>query len=197
MTVPEPKKSTRWSFTAYEGQYPCLDSIAKDGHELIAEIGWQDEVCPDTQRKHRQGYVRTVRQVMRKQLSGVLRDTHLEIAKNWQALINYCRKAESRDLSGSQVHTQFERPMRLHEMLIAVASSYLRTDQPSEEILSKADIQIDRCARLALLRRHSYQLVWQHPEYAIVLSRQDARDAWCTFFELWIEKAQHEAGMDQ
>lgn len=190
-------KSTRWSFTAYEGQYAILDAIRECGNELIAEIGWQDEICPDTKRHHRQGYVRTVRQVRFSQISAVLKGVHLEKAKNWEALVNYCRKVETRDPSGNQIQLQFERPMRLHEMLIRVAKDYLKTESPSEETLTCLDRQIDRQPLLKLLRTHSYRLVWSHPEYAIVLSRQDARDAWCMYFSLWIEKAQHELGEGQ
>lgn len=190
-------KTSRWSFTAYEGQYAILEAIRECGNELIAEIGWQDEICPDTQRHHRQGYVRTVRQVRFSQISAILKGIHLEKAKNWDALVNYCRKVETRDLSGSQVQLRFERPLRLHEMLIEVAKTYLRMDRPSEETLSRLDRQTDRQTLLQLLRTHAYQLVWKHPEYAIVLSRQDARDAWCNFITLWIEKAQNETGEGQ
>lgn len=191
------EKSSRWAFTAYEGQYPTLDAIKENKHELIAEIGWQDEICPETQKHHRQGYVRTVRQVRFAQIRGVLTGIHLEVAKNWEALQKYCKKTESRDPSGNQVAIKYERPLRLHEMLIEVAKNYLRMDRPSEETLSRLDRQTDRQILLQLLRQHAYQLVWKHPEYAIVLSRQDARDAWCNFISLWIEKAQCEVSEGQ
>lgn len=190
-------KSTRWAFTAYEGQYPILDAMNESKPDLIAEIGWQDEICPETERHHRQGYVRTVRQVRHSQLSTILKGIHLEKAKNWEALVNYCRKAESRDPSGNQVQLKWERPLRLHEMLIRVAKDYLRTEAPSEETLSSLDRQTDRQPLLKILRTHSYRLCWSHPEYAIVLSRQDARDAWCAYFLMWVEKAQHETGEGQ
>lgn len=190
-------KSTRWAFTAYEGQYPILDAMNESKPELIAEIGWQDEICPETQKPHRQGYVRTIRQVRFSQLSTILKGIHLEKAKNWEALVNYCRKSESRDPSGNQVQLKWERPLRLHEMLIRVAKDYLRSERPSEETLISLDRQTDRHPLLKILRTHSYQLIWSHPEYAIVLSRQDARDAWCAYFLIWIEKAQHETGEGQ
>lgn len=191
------EKSTRWSFTAYEGQYPILDSIREGCNELIAEIGWQDEICPDTQRRHRQGYVRTVRQVRFSQLSAVLKGVHLEVAKNWQALVNYCRKQETRDASGSQVAKTFERPMRLHEMLIEVASYYLIEHPPSTKHASSLDRQTDRQILLRYLRDYSQPLVHVHPEYGVVLSRQDARDAWCNYIEVWLAKAAQAAGEGQ
>lgn len=192
-------KSTRWSVTAFAAHtYAALDEIRQNGHPLIAEIGWQDEICPKTQKPHRQGYCRTVRQVRLEQLKGVIPGAHLEVAINWIALKDkYCTKEETRDPSGEQVRVQFERPMRLHEMLIRVAKDYLRTDAPSEETLIALDRQTDRQPLLKLLRKHSYILCWSHPEYAIVLSRQDARDAWCAYFLMWVEKAQHEIGEGQ
>lgn len=190
-------KSTRWAFTAYEGQYPILDAMNESKPELIAEIGWQDEICETTGKKHRQGYCRTVRQVRFSQLSTILKGIHLEKAKNWEATVTYCRKKETRDPSGNQVQLKWERPLRLHEMLIRVAKDYLRSERPSEETLISLDRQTDRHPLLKILRTHSYSLCWSHPEYAIVLSRQDARDAWCAYFLMWIEKAQHETGEGQ
>lgn len=181
-------KSTRWSFTAYEGQYSIIDAHAAQPHELIAEIGWQDEICPKTQKKHRQGYVRTVRQVRFSQLSAIMPGIHLEVAKNWQALINYCQKVESRDPSGNQVQVKFQRPMRLHEMLIEVARNMNNDCKRLGESLSSLDRQTDRRILLRYLRDYSHDLVRAHPEYAVVLTRQDARDSWCEFIEVWLEK---------
>lgn len=79
--VPSPK-STRWSMTVYESQYDLLDNMPSE----VAEWGWQDEICPDTGRKHRQGYVRTQFQMTRVKLSKILPGIHLEVAKDWEAL---------------------------------------------------------------------------------------------------------------
>lgn len=183
------EKSTRWSFTAYEGEYSILDAIKECGNALIAEIGWQDEICPKTQKHHRQGYVRTVRQVRFAQLREVLPGIHLEIAKNWEALIKYCHKTESRDPSGNQVAIKYERPMRLHEMLIEVAAMILVTHPPETKHSVVLDRQTDRQILLRYLRDYSFNIVMCHPEYGVVLSRQDARDAWCNYIEVWIAKA--------
>lgn len=194
------EKSTRWSFTAYEGQYSVIDALAQQRHELIAEIGWQDEVCPKTQKKHRQGYVRTVRQCRFKQLSTVMPGIHLEVAKNWNALVAYCRKTETRDPSGSQVAVQYERPMRLHEMLMEVAHNIYLIHPvygKSAKNPSRLDSQTDRRLLNRLLVEYSESVVRNHPEYAIVLSRQDAKAAWCDFIELWMAKAAEREGEGQ
>nr|WPR18768.1 MAG: replication polyprotein [Chemarfal virus 119] len=182
-------RTSRWQFTAYEDQYPLIESR----HDLIAEIGWQDEICPDTGRKHRQGYLRTHRQCRLAQLVSIIPGVHLEKARDWEALKNYCSKLETRDPSGCQVQRSYERPLRLHEMLIEVARQYLfekQTSMWSEEWLSRLDRQTDRRLLIKALYIYAKQLCTNHPEYAIVISRQDAKDAWCNFFDLWIEKAE-------
>lgn len=70
----------------------------------IAEWGWQDEICPSTGTPHKQGYCRTMTQMRRKQLSELLPGVHLEVARDWNKLKNYCKKEETRDPNGEQVH---------------------------------------------------------------------------------------------
>lgn len=192
-------KSTRWSVTAFAAHtYAALDEIRQNGHPLIAEIGWQDEICPETKKPHRQGYCRTVRQVRLEQLKGVIPGAHLEVAINWIALKDkYCTKEETRDPSGEQVRVQFARPMRLHEMLIEVAREINNDCKRLGETLSSLDRQTDRRILLRFLRDYSHNLVRSHPEYATVLCRQDARDAWCEFIEVWLEKGWEPAGEGQ
>ncbi|ALE29659.1 replication associated protein, partial [Lake Sarah-associated circular virus-20] len=190
-------KSTRWAFTAYETQYPILDALHKQSSELIAEIGWQDEICPKTGKHHRQGYVRTVRQVRFSQLREIMPDIHLEKAKNWEALINYCQKSATRDLSGAMVSAKFERPLRLHEMLIDVAHHIYLSHRPGTKHAVCLDRQTDRQILLSYLREYSAALVSAHPEYAVVLVRQDARDAWCNYIEVWMHKAEQREEGDE
>lgn len=173
-------KSTRWSFTAYEPQYPLIEAR----HDLIAEIGWQDEICPTTGKKHRQGFLRTVRQVRFSQLRSLLPGLHIEQAKNWTALQKYCKKEATRDASGSQVVKKYEAPWSLHELLTDVASQLIQ-----EEPLVGLDSQTDRQILLSYLRKYSKHIVLRRPQYAAVLVRQDARDAWCAYIEEWLEIA--------
>lgn len=120
-------KSTRWAMTVYEAQWPLLEKMP----EIIAEWGWQDEKCPDTDRVHRQGYFRTHRQVRFSQVRAILPGVHIEVAKNWNALLQYCKKVDSS--LGNQVHQVSNNvPMTMAESLIALAK-YHWTD----EIISK------------------------------------------------------------
>lgn len=186
-------KTTRWAFTAYEADYDVINALANKSCDIIAEIGWQDEVCPTTGRKHRQGYVRTVRQVRFAQLKAVMGGSHIEAARDWAALLEYCRKKETRDASGSQVSIKFEPPMRLHEMLIEVASMYLLEHRNNSMGL---DRQTDRHLLLTVLRDYSQSLVSYKPEYALVLCRADAKDAWTNYIEVWLAKAAATSGGD-
>jgi len=88
-------KSSRWAFTAYEDQYGLVDDMSKSA--TIAEYGWNPEICPETGRKHRQGYLRTKNQVRFSALKKEFPGIHFEIAKNWEALKNYCKKEETRE----------------------------------------------------------------------------------------------------
>lgn len=174
------EKTTRWAFTAYEPHYPLIEAP----NDLIAEIGWQDEICPKTQKKHRQGFLRTVRQVRFAQVRAILPGVHVEPAKDWTALQKYCQKSASRDPNGSQVVKKYEPPWFLHDLLMAVASQLIL-----EEPLVRLDSQTDRQVLLSYLRKYSKHIVLRRPQYAAVLVRQDARDAWCAFVEEWLAMA--------
>lgn len=117
-------KTSRWAFTAYADQYHLFNNVMPD---VIAEIGYQKEICPDTQREHYQGYIRTSRQVRFAQLRKIFPGVHLEAARNWDALLEYCKKKESA-VPGTQVHigNETERPKQLtmSQALIFFASHY-------------------------------------------------------------------------
>lgn len=116
-------KTTRWSFTAYKDQWSMFDG--KVLPELIAEIGWQSELCPDTQREHYQGFIRTSRQVRFAQLQKIYPGVHLEPARNWEALMEYCKKTDTA-IPGTQVHhnaPQEKKFMTMSQALILLASN--------------------------------------------------------------------------
>lgn len=190
------EKSTRWSFTAYEAQYPVLETLDKD---IVAEVGWQDEVCPDTQRKHRQGYVRTHRQVRFSQLKKVMPGIHLEIARDWNALLAYCRKTESRDISGSQIHKDFSKyaPERLHELMDEMAS-YAILDTK----ITNKDRQTDRQTILGLDANEQYwsivpTILSRKPELIGILAQPLPQNAWKHTRMFWIERRWDAEGYEQ
>ena len=97
-------KSTRWSFTAYEQQWDLFKEVPAG----VAEWGFQTEVCPKTDRKHYQGYIRLSQQQRFGWLAKLLPGVHLEVAKNWDALIEYCKKTDTA-VPGTQVHVKTKR----------------------------------------------------------------------------------------
>lgn len=88
----EVSKSTRWQFTAYEAQFGLFISMPPG----VAEWGWQQEMCPTTNRVHYQGYLRLNSQQRFSWLKRLLPGVHLEIARNWDALVQYCKKDQTR-----------------------------------------------------------------------------------------------------
>nr|ALE29626.1 replication associated protein [Lake Sarah-associated circular virus-15]ALE29629.1 replication associated protein [Lake Sarah-associated circular virus-15] len=93
-------KSTRWAFTAYEGQWHLFETMPPE----IAEWGWQTEKCPDTDRLHYQGYLMLQRQQRLASLVRLLPGVHFGAARNWTDLVNYCRKKDTRVEGTEQVH---------------------------------------------------------------------------------------------
>lgn len=92
-------KSTRWAFTAYEEQWSLFNDIKQD----VAEWGYQIEVCPETQRKHYQGFIRMSRQYRFKAMIALFPGVHIEVARDWNALVNYCKKKDT-SVADTQVH---------------------------------------------------------------------------------------------
>jgi len=130
-------KTTRWAMTVYEDQWPLLEKMP----EIIAEWGWQDEKCPDTGRLHRQGYFRTFRQVRFKQAREALPGVHIEPARDWNKLLNYCRKKESQ--VGGQVHqVNANTPMTMADTLIALAKYHW--NEETLRIRFREGIQADK-----------------------------------------------------
>lgn len=121
-------KTTRWAFTAYEAQYELFQTMP----DIVKEWGFQDEVCPETGRKHKQGYILTHTQQRFNRMKQTLPGVHIEVARDWNKLLNYCRKKDTRDLSGAQVHqTNVNRPMTMGETLTLLAA-YIPTPEYRE-----------------------------------------------------------------
>jgi hypothetical protein len=62
----------------------------------VAEWGWNTEKCPKTNRLHYQGYMRTREQCRLAALTTIFPGVHFEVARDWPALVQYCKKAETR-----------------------------------------------------------------------------------------------------
>lgn len=93
-------KSTRWAFTAYENQYDLLKEMPPG----VAEWGWNSEICPETGRPHRQGFIRLHQQQRLSWFTTHFKGMHVEIAKNWQGLLKYCQKEDTREIGTQPIH---------------------------------------------------------------------------------------------
>lgn len=99
-------KHQRWQFTAFESNYDVLDAAI--AAKSFKEVGWQDEVCPTTGKKHRQGYFVSQTPIRPTAARKLIPGVHVEPAKNFAALKAYCSKEETRDPEGKQVAMSFE-----------------------------------------------------------------------------------------
>jgi len=120
-------KTSRWGFTAYRDQYALFNTVLPD---VVAEVGWQTEICPKTGNEHYQGFIRTSRQVRFAQMKKLFPGVHVEAAKNWDALVAYCKKKDTA-VPGTQVHirTETERPQ---QKTMAQALTYFAANYPYE-----------------------------------------------------------------
>jgi len=159
---PEGHKSSRWGFTAYEGQWHLFTGVL---NPLIAEIGWQTEICPDTQREHYQGFIRFIRQLRFKQAKDIYPGVHLGVARNWPALVNYCKKKDTA-IPGTQVHTVVNAvPM----MSMPEALTFLASFCPYE--ICPDFFEINPSKAEALIDKWKTQRFWKMVDDAIKIDR--------------------------
>lgn len=179
----ESAKSTQWSFTAYEAQWDLFKVMP----ELVAEWGWQEEVCPTTERKHYQGWLRTKRQVRFSQLRKILPSVHLEIAKNFKALQAYCKKTDTAVDGTQQHHSNPVAALSMAKALIKVAGVGVRIDTTRCETMDQFKQAYGREYELAVARllRDDENLIglYSQPQY---------ERAYVKWRGVWVEKADSE-----
>lgn len=193
-------KSTRWAFTLHYDpeEYATLDmfvqkpSTVPAWKDLIAEIGWQDEIAPTTGQQHRQGYIRTVRQCRLTQMKKIMDSAHFEIARDWLALKQYCNKADTRDPSGNVV--KFTQPNRygISQLLIKFASTlieYGHTDHDDfkSTLYRACDDAAKQYWTLAAF------LLEEDPELAGLIGQPMPQNLWKNCRSTWIKLAEAQA----
>lgn len=172
-------KSQRWAFTAYEQDWDCFKVMP----ELVAEWGWQQEICPTTQRPHYQGYMRLKRQARLSQLKKIFPTTHFEMAKNWNALIQYCKKEETA-VDGTQHHAVGTQYLSMSDALIKIA-------------VNRPIIDFSRCeAEEDYRRKYLYEfnesvsiLLRADPNLIGIYSQPQYERAYVRWRAVWVEKA--------
>jgi len=168
-------KSTRWQMTVQVPQYDLLKTMPPG----IAEWGWQDEISPSTGNPHKQGFCRTQTQMRRKQLSELLPGVHVEVARDWNKLINYCRKSDTRDPNGEQVRqtnnipTKYTYAIEVAEKLVKLYPGHRLWE--TEELLDHvkeqglADICNGRDGIEWIIIDPNWKLVWKETGFALLV----------------------------
>lgn len=114
-------RATYFEFTAYEPQYVMVDEMLKN--PAVEEMAYQSEICPNTQRKHRQGWLKLHEQNRLSYVTKQFPGLHLECARNPGALKNYSKKKETRDLSGNSFSGKsVEQHLTMAQALIKLCS---------------------------------------------------------------------------
>lgn len=165
MEADKSDKTTRWAFTAYEGQWGLFATMPP----LIAEWGWQQEVCPETKRLHYQGYIRTARQVRFNQIQITLPGVHVKPAKNWDALLNYCKKKETA-VEGTQEHHVNNMTLTMAQALIRVAEYRDKdidysTCESVKDFKEKYVYEFDKAVAQILLENENLIGLYSQPQY--------------------------------
>lgn len=173
-------KSTRWAFTAYEAQWDLFKTVP----ELTAEQGWQEETCPETGRKHYQGYIRTKRQCRFTQMKKAYPGVHIEVSRNWDALLNYCKKKETAT-EGTQVVMLGTKQMTMAQALVRLASHV--TGMP-EYVEDKTLAQLYTDEYWSLVRK----VLADDPDSIGLYTNQMYLCAWKNTRSVWINLATKE-----
>lgn len=193
------EKSTRWAFTAYESQYTLFTDTMDP---LIVEYGYQKEVCPETTREHYQGYLRTARQVRLNQLRNLLPGVHLEIARDWNRLRNYCKKKDT-SIEGSQKEfknkTQYKKmfeyldgvAQRLPEMdkMYIETAFRLWTNKNEDGDLTDEQLTTKKLNCLKQMYWKSVNLILEdEPESISIYSNPQFERAWVNTYKVWLKR---------
>lgn len=95
-------KGMIWSVTAFNDEIALVKDKTKYPAYVKLLVG-QDEVCPETGKKHFQGCIQLHTQQRLSALKKWLPTAHFEICRNKDALLNYVTKDETRDMSGERI----------------------------------------------------------------------------------------------
>lgn len=157
-------KSTRWSFTAYEAQYGLFEVMPPS----VNKWGWQTEICPETGREHWQGYIQLRQQQrfswMKKNFPGL----HVEVAKNWDALVNYCKKEDTRKEGTQPVEYANDIPSKFayaEEVARRLPVMVLGMDPTTEEILDAVQVIVRTDIRAG---RRGIEWIASNPDWKVV-----------------------------
>jgi len=183
-------KTTRWAFTAYKDQWTLFDSIP----DLVSSWGWQTEVCPDTQREHYQGYILLKRQARFTQLKQLLPGVHIEAARDWNKLLQYCKKTDTA-IAGSQVvQTNASKHLTMTEALLKLAAHvpFRGLTKSDHEVIKDYDKFYKQESEL-IYNQAVMSILEEDDRLVSVYANNAMKFAWNSTREYYLEKARREA----
>lgn len=181
-------KSTRWAFTAYEAQWPLFNDM-EPHKDLVAEWGWQREVCPTSGREHYQGFMRTHRQVRFSQIVKAFPGVHVEVARQWDALVNYCRKDDTA-VDGTQVHVKSDYQVWSMERLFTEMARYAFSQDRYDELRRDNALKIvDDMEYWSIVR----SILTEDSSRVAMFATPQVKKIWANTRSVWIAK---QAGAD-
>lgn len=151
-------------------------------HDLVKEWGWQEEICPETNRHHYQGYILTVRQVRLSQLVKQFPGVHFEVARDWLKLKNYCRKTDTA-VPDSQVHQVSDRQyLNMHSAFILLGKEYAENrEEYLEDLLLYTKTGTAKDPDIFEYKWLSRRLVDKQPQDVAVYSNPQFQRAWIDY----------------
>lgn len=175
------EKSTRWTFTAYKDQFDMF--VTKP--ELVVQWKWNHEMCPTTQREHYQGWMRMSRQVRFAQVQKMFPGVHLEIPRNWAAVLNYCQKSATRIEGGNHNHDD------LPKQTLKMADALIKVAQHRDP---EAKCPHDDLADIAKWKGNQYDIavssiLTEDPDLVGLYAQPIFRNSWIKWSSVFIEKA--------
>ena len=192
-------KTTRWAITVYEPQYDMLDTIIRDikDNPNIRMIKYQDEICPDTGRKHRQGCMLTTNQHRfrgKKPNDSCLKllpSVHIEPAVDWPALLKYCEKELTRDPKGHAVKAVSEYVRKeTHDLMTDISKTYLEIKEINSEMLPVR--KIDEKKQDFFTREYIFltaHILRRNPQNCGFYGQPMPRNLWKDYRDVWIDRA--------
>jgi len=181
-------KTTRWAFTAFQDQYHLFDTIP----EIVNMWGWQKEIAPDTQREHYQGYIQTKRQCRFKQLKDILPGVHIEPARDWLKLLQYCKKQETAVPGSSTQQTNPSKHVTMTDALLKLAAhAPFRVPLSEVEYLSP---NIDKILKRRLETEYDeslYDILEEDDSLVSMYANNSMRHAWNTTRLYYLGKARY------
>lgn len=182
-------RSTAWSLTIYDPGEVALVTNKDSWPHWLRKVKLQEEVCPTTGKHHWQTAMLT-QQVRFSAVKKWLPTSHIEVARNKQALLNYVEKDDTA-VAGTRQELESEKQyLALHQQLQRLAAMVIE------------NLEEYQAARLALIEEKDKSpdksMYWWvvrlmlsgEPELAAVLANPALEKMWIHTSAVWIEAAQ-------